>query len=112
MRPFIHRADCVVLPSYREGTPRTLLEAASLSKPIIATNVPGCHHVVTDQYNGLLCNLKDADDLAQKMKTITTFSNEKLAQMGVNGRSKMEQEYDESIVINKYLGALSALKPA
>jgi glycosyltransferase involved in cell wall biosynthesis len=112
VREFIHRADCVVLPSYREGTPRTLLEAASLSKPIIATNVPGCHHVVTDQYNGLLCRLKDADDLADKMKTITTFSDEKLAQLGANGRLKMELEYDESIVINKYLGALSALKPA
>src|SRR5690606_21975891 len=44
VRKFIHDADCVVLPSYREGTPRTLLEAASSSKPIIATDVPGCNN--------------------------------------------------------------------
>jgi glycosyltransferase involved in cell wall biosynthesis len=112
VRQFIQNADCIVLPSYREGTPRTLLEAASSSKPIIATNVPGCNQVVEDTYNGLLCKLKDADDLAEKMRTMTTFSNEKLIAMGNNGRLKMEREFDESIVINKYLGALTALKPA
>ena len=52
VQPYIHAADCVVLPSYREGTPHTLLEAASCAKPIIATDVPGCHQVVKDQYNG------------------------------------------------------------
>ena len=70
VREFIKLADCVVLPSYREGTPRTLLEAASIAKPIITTDVPGCHHVVSDKYNGLLCKLKDSSDLAQKMKDI------------------------------------------
>ena len=110
VRNFIYQADCVVLPSYREGTPRTLLEAASLSKPIIATNVPGCNHVVVDQFNGLLCNLKDSKDLAEKMYTMALYDDETLKQMGYNGRQKMEAEYDESIVINKYLGALSTFK--
>lgn len=111
VRQFIQNADCIVLPSYREGTPRTLLEAASSSKPIIATNVPGCNQVVDDNVNGLLCRLKDADDLAEKMRTMTQFSNDELMTMGNNGRLKMEREFDESIVINKYLGALTALKP-
>jgi len=70
VRPFIQQADCIVLPSYREGTPRTLLEAASIAKPIITTDVPGCHQVVTDGHNGLLCKLKDSNDLALKMKTM------------------------------------------
>jgi len=111
VRQFIHQADCIVLPSYREGTPRTLLEAASSSKPIIATNVPGCNQVVDHSINGLLCKLKDADDLAEKMRTMTLYSNDELMTMGNNGRLKMEREFDESIVINKYLGALTALKP-
>lgn len=111
VRNFIRAADCVVLPSYREGTPRTLLEAASSSKPIIATNVPGCHQVVEDQVNGLLCNLKDTDDLADKMNQMANLTDETLEKFGRNGRLKMEAEYDESIVINKYLGALAALKP-
>jgi glycosyltransferase involved in cell wall biosynthesis len=112
VRQFIQAADCVVLPSYREGTPRTLLEAASSSKPIIATDVPGCNHVVIDDYNGLLCRLKDSDDLATKMKQMTEFNDQKLKEFGKNSRIKMEAEYDESIVIKKYLAALVNYKKA
>ncbi len=111
VRNFIQQADCVVLPSYREGTPRTLLEAASISRPIIATNVPGCNQVVDDQVNGFLCNLKDSNDLADKMRHITTLSEDVLIQLGRNGRKKMETQYDESLVINKYLEALSEIEP-
>jgi glycosyltransferase involved in cell wall biosynthesis len=112
VREFIKNADCVVLPSYREGTPRTLLEAASSSKPIIATDVPGCNNVVEDNVNGFLCKLKDADDLADKMTQMAGLEDEKLKAFGANGRAKMEAEYDESLVINKYLAALVELKQA
>lgn len=112
VRPHIQNADCVVLPSYREGTPRTLLEAASSAKPIIATDVPGCNHVVKDNFNGLLCKLKDADDLAAKMRAMALLEDQTLKQFGVNGRVKVEQEYDERIVIKKYLHAIQSLKKA
>lgn len=112
VREFMKMADCVVLPSYREGTPRTLLEAASIAKPIITTDVPGCHHVVSDQYNGLLCKLKDSSDLALKMKTMMSLDDETLKTMGANGRKKVENEFDESLVINKYLGAIRSVVPA
>lgn len=112
VREHIHSADCIVLPSYREGTPRTLLEAASSSKPIIATDVPGCNHVVKNNYNGLLCRLKDSDDLAEKMSQMASLENEHLATFGENGRKKVEAEYNESIVIRKYLDTLSTLKKA
>jgi glycosyltransferase involved in cell wall biosynthesis len=112
VRKFIRDADCIVLPSYREGTPRTLLEAASCSKPIIATNVAGCNHVVVDEYNGLLCRMKDAADLAAKMTQLATCEQEKLALFARNGRLKMQAEYDENLVINKYLGALEAFRKA
>lgn len=106
VRPFMQNADCIVLPSYREGTPRTLLEAASIAKPIIATDVPGCHQVVSDKYNGLLCKLKDADDLAAKMKLMMNYDDDTLKAMGENGRKKVASEFDESIVITKYLHAV------
>ncbi len=109
---FIELADCVVLPSYREGTPRTLLEAASSCKPIVATNVPGCNQVVQHEYNGLLCNLKDADDLALKMRQMANSDNETLKTMGQNGRKKMEAEFDESVVIDKYLHTLTTITAA
>jgi glycosyltransferase involved in cell wall biosynthesis len=112
VRQFIQNADCIVLPSYREGTPRTLLEAASSSKPIIATDVPGCNHVVIDNHNGLLCKLKDATDLADKMKQMSQYKDQQLQQFGVNSRIKMEAEYDESLVIKKYLAALNEFKKA
>jgi glycosyltransferase involved in cell wall biosynthesis len=112
VRSFIALADCVVLPSYREGTPRTLLEAASSCKPIIATDVPGCNHVVENNFNGLLCKLKDSNDLAEKMKSMSQMSDDTLRRFGANGRAKIEAQYDESIVINKYLAALSTIRRA
>ncbi len=112
VRSVIGNADCVVLPSYREGTPRTLLEAASCSKPIIATDVPGCHNVVTHNYNGLLCQLKNADDLAAKMSEMAGFDSETLKRFGSNGRKKVELEFNETVVINKYIETLANFKKA
>ena len=110
VRKFIHQADCIVLPSYREGTPRTLLEAASSSKPIVATDVPGCHQVVRDQFNGLLCQLKNPEDLAQKMSTMAKLDDATIKKFGENGRQKMEEEFDEKVVINKYISAIANLR--
>lgn len=112
VRHFIGKADCIVLPSYREGTPRTLLEAASSSKPIIATDVPGCHNVVNHNINGLLCQLKDVDDLADKMHEMANLDNETLRRFGINGRKKVELEFNETVVINKYIDTLSNFKKA
>lgn len=110
VRPFIHNADCVVLPSYREGTPRVLLEAASLGKPIIATDVPGCRQVVEHKYNGLLCRLKDPADLAEKMVAMAGFDDATLKELGESGRRKMEREFSESVVIGKYLQTLKGME--
>src|SRR5690606_25446982 len=112
VRPFIEQADCIVLPSYREGTPRTLLEAASSGRPIIATDGPGCNHVVKHKYNGLLCHLKDAADLAEKMREMASLDEDNLRMFGTNGRQKAVSEFDESLVIHKYLQTLSALRVA
>jgi glycosyltransferase involved in cell wall biosynthesis len=103
---FINKADCVVLPSYREGTPRTLLEAAALGKPLIATNVPGCKEVVEENYNGYLCMVKDATDLADKMRRLIELSDEQLIALGRNSRLKVESQFDEEIVFKKYFKVL------
>ncbi len=106
VRPYIQNADCIVLPSYREGTPRTLLEAAACSKPIVATNVPGCNNIVDDKLNGLLCKVKDEEDLAQKMKTMFYLGEEERAEMGLKGRNIVERRFDHQIIIDKYLKAI------
>ena len=105
--PFINAADCVVLPSYREGTPKTLIEALALSKPIITTNVPGCKETVMDGENGLLCDVKNPQDLADKMLQMYLMNNNELNYMGQNGRKLAEMKFDEKIVIKKYLDIIN-----
>ena len=109
VRPYIEKASCVVLPSYREGLPRTLLEAAAMARPIITTDVTGCREVVDDGVNGYLCNLKDAEDLAKKIEIFLHLSDEIQAKMGCNGRKKVEQEFDEKIMINRYLKTINEI---
>jgi glycosyltransferase involved in cell wall biosynthesis len=77
-----------------------------MGKPIITTNVVGCKEVVEHGVNGLLCEVKNAQDLALKMKEMLLLSENQRRLMGENGRLKMEKEFDENIVIQKYLQAI------
>jgi glycosyltransferase involved in cell wall biosynthesis len=106
VRAEIAAADCIVLPSYREGTPRTLLEAAAMGRPIITTDAVGCREVVDDGHNGFLCLPRDAGDLFDKMELMLSLSDGQRIKMGLRGREKMEIEFDEQIVIRKYLAAI------
>jgi len=109
VRPHIAAADCVVLPSYREGTSRVLLEAAAMARPLVATNVPGCREVVDDGATGLLCAPRDAADLAEKLARMAALSDAERTAMGEAGRAKVMREFDQSIVIGQYLEALDGL---
>lgn len=102
VRPYLAAADCVVLPSYREGVPRSLLEAASMSRPIIATDAPGCRDVVEDGVTGYICRPRDGNDLAAKMEKFLSLGPSERSAMGQAGRRKMELEFDETIVIDRY----------
>ena len=111
VRAQIAQADCVVLPSYREGTPRTLLEAAAMARPIITTDAVGCREVVDDGVNGYVCQVRNAADLAEKMETMLRLTAEQLGHMGKCGRVKMEAQFDEQIVIRQYFNAIEGLHP-
>ncbi len=102
-------ADCVVLPSYREGLSKVLLEAASMAKPIIAADVPGCREVVDDGINGFLCCAKDAASLAEQIEKMIALSDDEREKMGKKGREKVLREFDEKIVIEKYEEAIQEL---
>ncbi len=112
VRPFIAASDCVVLPSYREGTPRSLLEAAAMARPIVATDVPGCRQIVDHTQNGYLCEVRNPDDLAEKLLRFIKLSPAERLHMGEMGRLKMEREFDEQIVILEYLTTLERLLDA
>lgn len=110
VKAYISKADCIVLPSYREGTPKTLLEAASMGKPIVATDVPGCNNVVIDGKNGFLCKLRDPEDLADKMKKMILLDPAKRDKMGKESREFVLRNFDESIVINKYIESIKGIE--
>ena len=102
----ISEHDCVVLPSYREGLSRVLLEGASMEKPIVTTNTPGCKEAVDNGISGYLCNVKDAASLAQQMEKVLLLSEDERSEMGKKGREKMIAEFDEKIIIKKYKEAI------
>lgn len=103
----LEEVQCVVLPSYREGLPRTILEAMSMNRPVVATNVVGCREIVQDGVNGRLCSVKDAEDLAEKLLCVFNSTEEELISFGTNGRSLVENFYQEQIVLNQYLKDIS-----
>jgi len=105
--PRIAAADCVVLPSYyREGTPRSLLEAAAMGRPLIAADSVGTREPVAEGKNGYLCRPRDPEDLAAKMLALAALSPEERAAMGAASRRLAEERFDERIVIGKYLEAV------
>lgn len=98
----IEKCDIFVLPSYREGIPRTLLEAMSMSKPIVTTNAIGCREVVDDNVNGFLVPIQDSKILAKKILQLA--EDDKLRNiMGIKGREKALNEYDSKIIVNQYI---------
>ena len=106
VKPYIGVADCIVLPSYREGISRTLLEAASMQKPIIASDVTGCREVVDDGETGFLCSPMDVKDLVRKMEQMLLLDTASRNQMGLKARSKIKAEFGEEIIVKKYLKTL------
>ena len=112
VRPAIAAASCVVLPSYREGAPRTLIEAAAMARPVIATDVPGCRAVVDNGVSGFLCAVRSADSLSAAIERFLALPSASQCAMGEAGRTKMAREYDEALVVDAYRAALAQITRA
>lgn len=98
----IKECDAIVLPSYREGISKTLLEGGAMGKPIIASNVTGCKEIVENNKTGYLVEVKNVDDLVEKMDKFINLSDEEREKMGKLGREKILKEFDEKIIIDIY----------
>lgn len=108
IRPSIANADCVVLPSfYREGVPRSLLEAAAMGRPLITTDSVGCRDAVTDGTTGFLVPPRAVPVLVDRLIQVVDMPSARREGMGLQGRAKMEREFAEQIVIKRYLDLLS-----
>jgi len=106
VRPFIEQAHVLVLPSYREGMPRTVLEAAAMGRPAIVTDVPGCRQAIVPDETGWLCEVRNARSLADRMQQVQALPAERLAAFADAARARMEAAFSEAVVINAYLGCL------
>jgi glycosyltransferase involved in cell wall biosynthesis len=111
VRPSIAAADCVVLPSYREGAPRSLLEAASMGRPLVATDVPGCRDVVVPDASGLLCEARSAPALARSLIDMAKLDDQSFSAMGQRGRQHVAACFDERVVVQTYLSTIERLVP-
>lgn len=98
----IKECDAIVLPSYREGISKTLLEGGAMAKPIIATDVTGCKEIVENEKTGYLVKVKDVDDLVEKMERFIALPSSERKAMGEAGREKILKEFDEKIIIDIY----------
>ena len=108
IKELIALSDIVVLPSYREGVPRTLLEAASMGKALVATDVPGCREVVEHEKNGLLVELKSAESLSEAIAKL--IDDKKLQQeYALESRKKAIEEFDVKKVVFSYSEIYSKL---
>lgn len=102
------KSDIMVLPSYREGMSRALLEAASMSMPLITTDVPGCREIVNNEVNGYLIKVRSIKDLTLKLKKIINLTEKDLILMGQESRKLIEENFSEELVIKKYLNEINA----
>lgn len=102
------QAHIVCLPSYREGLPKVLIEAAACARPIVATDVPGCREIVQDGFNGYLVPARNVESLADAIQKLAEDATSRKA-MGANGRQLVEQNFSSNIIIKQTLGLYNCI---
>ena len=95
MNELYKKVHVAVLPSYREGMPRTLLEGAAMGRPLLAARSTGCEEVVDDKKTGFLFKPKSPEDLAAKMLKFIALTPSERHDMGKASRKKIEEEFDK-----------------
>lgn len=107
---YIKQSDCMILPTYyQEGCPRCLIEAASSGISIITTNNVGCTDIVEDGYNGFLCEKQSVSSLCETVERFIQLDWTSKLKLGENGRKKVVDEFDEQIIIKKYIESIQSL---
>jgi len=112
IRELIKQSEIIILPSYREGTPRTLLEGGAIGRTLLTSDVPGCKEVVEDGVNGFLFRVKDHQSIVEALEKYRGLTYEQKLQMSIDSRNFIENKFDVNIVINKYLKAIDTFQLA
>lgn len=98
VRPFLEKSTCIVLPSYREGMPRIVLEAMAMGKPVITTRTAGCRETVEEGVNGFLAEARSVEDLIVAMEKFCELSPDQRSAMGARGRSMAVDVFSDTII--------------
>lgn len=110
VRPAIAESHVIVLPSYREGMPRVVLEGAAMGRPAIVSDVPGCRQAIETGKTGWLCAARSASSLAEQMINVINTDRAYLEQAGKAARERMEKSFGEEKVVAAYLACIPAVK--
>ena len=100
--PYIQKSKISILPSYREGLPKSLLESASCELPIIATDVPGCREICINNFNGFLVPPKDYKSISKAIEKLLT-NQDLINKFGKNSRKLVEENFSEKIISESFL---------
>ena len=106
IRKYIERSDCIVLPSYREGMPRVIMESMAMERAVITTDTAGCRETVDDRVNGYLVPVRDPARLADAMIRFSKLSKNEQIDMGKEGREKVIMEFDDKIIATQLYEAI------
>lgn len=111
VKPWIKRSHAIIHPStYGEGMSNVLLENAASGRPLITTDNPGCQETVNDKVSGFIYHGGDVDALVESIEKFIAMNNDDRRKMGLEGRTKVENEFSRNIVIKAYLDELSEIK--
>jgi glycosyltransferase involved in cell wall biosynthesis len=102
MPAVLAKSHIVCLPSYREGIPRILIEAAASGRPVVTTDAPGCRELVRPGENGIVVPSRDASSLASALRFLIENPETRIA-MGKNNRQIAVQEFSQELVIAQFM---------
>ena len=108
--PYIKKSHAVVLPSYHEGMSNVLLESAASGRPLLASNVPGCQETFDEGVSGFGFEAMDTTSLVEAIDKFIELPYEEKRKMGINGKKKIENEFNRQIIIDAYSEMISSIK--
>lgn len=108
--PVIEKSSCIINPSYSEGMSNVLLEGAACGRPLIASDIPGCREIIDNEINGLLFNVKSAEDLIEKIDKFINLDYKEKVLMGLAGRIKVQDSFNRDIVVDKYMNLINSIE--
>ncbi|MBC5630966.1 glycosyltransferase family 4 protein [Clostridium sp. NSJ-6] len=106
----IEKSSCIINPSYSEGMSNVLLEGAACGRPLIASDIPGCREIIDNDINGLLFNVKSAEDLIEKIDKFINLDYREKVLMGLAGRIKVQDSFNRDIVVDKYMNLINSIE--